>query len=88
MQDFINQAGGPFPAILLVVVAFNTFMMGLKAGLEKIKDKTTNQVDNKVYDFTNKIVSFLSGVIDVFTGNLAHPKPQAPTPPPEEKKDQ
>lgn len=72
MQEFINSVGGPVPAALLLMVAFNAFMTGLKSALEHVMDKTANTVDNKVHAVVAKVCGLLTAAIDLLTANKPH----------------
>jgi len=43
-----------------------------KTGIEKIKDKTATDGDNKAYDLISKISGILSKAIDYVTANTQH----------------
>jgi hypothetical protein len=58
--------------VLTYVVAFNIMLTGLHKGLDLIKDKTSNQVDNKVAAVLGKIVAMLSKLIDSVGFNPKH----------------
>lgn len=58
--------------VIAYVIAFNLFLSGLKVALEKIKDKTTNQVDNKLHTGVSYIVNFLSKIVDWLGANTKH----------------
>jgi formiminotetrahydrofolate cyclodeaminase len=58
--------------VLMYVAAFNLALSGLKAGLESIKDKTSNTVDNKVHDVVAKISNVLSKILDAIGYNPKH----------------
>lgn len=58
--------------VLMYVVAFNLLLSGLKASLQLIKDKTSTNVDNKVYDFVAKATEFITKALDVIGYNPKH----------------
>ncbi len=72
MQEFITEVGGPVPAALLLMVAFNVSLSGLKSGLEKIMDKTETTADNKIHAVIAKVCGLLSAAIDLLTANKPH----------------
>lgn len=72
MRDFINASGGLLPAVLILVLAMNAFLTGLKSALEYVKDKTVTDADNKVHATLAKVLGFLTSLIDVLTANKPH----------------
>lgn len=58
--------------VLMYVAAFNLALSGLKAGLESIKDKTANNVDNKIFDIVSKVSDVLSKILDAIGYNPKH----------------
>lgn len=80
MQEFIQQNGGVVATTVLVLISFNFVMSGLKAALEKIKDKTASQVDNKIYAIITKILTISEAIVDWLSGNREHPKDEPSKP--------
>lgn len=72
MKEFIAANGGIVAASALTIMALNMVLSGLKAGLEKIKDKTTTEADNKAYAIISSVSGFLSKVLDVIGYNPEH----------------
>jgi hypothetical protein len=72
MKEFIAANGGLIATSALAMISINLVLSGLKAGLEKIKDKTATTVDNKVYDIVNTVSGFLSKILDVIGYNPEH----------------
>jgi hypothetical protein len=72
MKAFIEANGGIIGATLLVMVSFNLFLAGLSAALEKTKDHTATDVDNKAYALVSKVSAFLSKVVDMIGYNPKH----------------
>lgn len=58
--------------ILLYVIGFNAALAGIKAGLDKIKDKTASKVDNQTADFLGKVIGWASKIIDIIGFNPKH----------------
>lgn len=63
--------------VLLVLICFNVAVSAIYQILEKIKDKTATDVDNKVYEFIGKYAGWLQKVIDYISANLPK-KPEEP----------
>jgi hypothetical protein len=81
MQEFIAHNGGLMATVALTVMCLNILMTALKTVLEKIKDKTETQADNKMYDIVTKICNILSTVIDWTSANKEHNDDTEPTKP-------
>jgi hypothetical protein len=58
--------------IIIYVIAFNVFLVGLKAGLDKIKDLTASAWDNKLSDVIGIVVTWTNKIIDVVGFNTKH----------------
>lgn len=63
---------GSVQNIILAVMCVNIALSAAKQILEKIKDKTETDGDNKAYDTISKVSGLLSKAIDYVTGNIAH----------------
>jgi len=63
---------GSFQNIVLGIVCVNIALSAAKQVLEKIKDKTATDGDNKAYDLISKISGILSKAIDYVTANTQH----------------
>ncbi len=72
MKSFIESNGGLIATVAMVMVSINLILAGLKAGLEKIKDKTDTTFDNKFYDLVNSVSTLLSKALDVIGYNPEH----------------
>lgn len=72
VQKLLALAHVDVATLVGFVVAFNVFLSGINALLSVFKDKTASQVDNKIYDFINKVCSWLIKIIDLLGGNVAH----------------
>lgn len=59
-------------AVLPFLVAFNLFMVGLHAALEKVKNLTKSNLDNMLSGYLGKFLSFLQWLIDLLVGNKKH----------------
>lgn len=69
---FSNLIGLDVAKYIFIVVAFNALLVGLRAFLEVIKDKTATLIDNKIYDFLGKIIDILLKIIDIVGANPKH----------------
>jgi len=78
MKEFMAANGGLIGTVVLVMLAMNALLSGIKAMLEYFKDKTETTVDNKIYDFLSTVLGFLSKVLDIVGHNPAHKDPAAP----------
>jgi hypothetical protein len=63
---------GSFQNIVLGFICVNIALSATKQVLEKIKDKTATDGDNKAYDLISKISGILSKAIDYITANTQH----------------
>jgi len=61
-----------FQNIILGIVCVNIGLSAAKQVLEKIKDKTATDGDNKAYDAISKVSGILAKVIDWVTANTKH----------------
>lgn len=55
-----------------MVLAVLALMSGLSKFLEFVKDKTSTQMDNKMYEYLNKGISMIQKLLDLFMGNPKH----------------
>lgn len=55
-----------------MVLAVLALMSGLSKFLEFVKDKTSTQLDNKMYEYLNKGISLIQKLLDLFMGNPKH----------------
>lgn len=55
-----------------MVLAVLALMSGLSKFLEFIKDKTSTQADNKLYEYLNKGIAIVQKLLDLFMGNPKH----------------
>lgn len=72
MMDFLDSA--LILKVTAALVSVNLLLSAVDAGLEKIKDKTSTDLDNKVYAAVHKITSVLGSALDWFAANRAHKK--------------
>lgn len=68
MMDILNNAVKIIPVLLFAL----GIMSGLSLALEKIKDLTSTDLDNKTYEMVKKIVAFTQKIVDFLTANLPH----------------
>lgn len=61
--------------ILMWVIALNLGLSGISKALEKVKDKTKTDLDNRAYATLYKIVSKLQKLIDFASANIQHKEP-------------
>lgn len=59
-------------SIVAALIIFNVCVSASQKILEVIKDKTSSEVDNKVYDFINKYAGYVQKAIDWISANRAH----------------
>lgn len=78
MKEFIDTNGGIIATIVVVALAFNAFLSGVSLALEKIKDKTATDKDNKAYEFIGKILNITKWVVDFLSANNEHKKVEPP----------
>jgi hypothetical protein len=71
MQEIINK-WPIISQIVIYVMAFNAFMVGLKLALDKIKDSTASNWDNKASEVIGKIVDMINYLIDIISANPKH----------------
>ena len=72
MQDIIDNAGGIWPAILLIMVCVNMGLGALQKILEKVKDITATETDNKIYGYVSTAVAWISKFLDWVGANRVH----------------
>lgn len=68
--NLLNQPGGLIGTIIAVVIMANAILVALSAMLQKMaeflfvfKDKTTTELDNKVYDAISKVCAILAPIL-------------------------
>jgi len=61
-----------FAMLVVVVLALNVFLTGVRKALEIIKDKTESDIDNKIYNILGKVTDVLLKIIDVIGSNPQH----------------
>lgn len=72
MKEFILNNGGLMATVALVVVCLNILLTSVKVVLEKVKDLTPTDVDNKAYDALSKVMGVLSLIVDWASANKEH----------------
>ena len=58
--------------IVLILVCTNILLTAVSSVLDKVKDKTVTDADNKASDFMHKYLGYLKTAIDWLTGNKEH----------------
>jgi len=58
--------------VILILFFVNAILSGLSVTLEKIKDKTESQWDNKLADYVSKGLGYLQKVVDFISANQKH----------------
>lgn len=74
MKDFITANGGLIATVIMVLMAVNALIVGLHSALEKLKDATSTDVDNKVYDLTGTIATWIQKVLEIIGAYKPAPK--------------
>ena len=76
MQSVIEFIKNPESMVSLAtaLIAVNLVLSGLSKGLELFKDKTSSQLDNRIWGVLNKASSVLQKAVDWMQGNRAHKK--------------
>jgi hypothetical protein len=70
MLDFLNaELVGKVLLIMMIVMGC---LSGMSLALEKIKDLTESDLDNKIYAVVSKIAGALQKVVDFISANRAH----------------
>lgn len=72
MNELIEKAGGLGPSIVLVAVCLNAGLSALSIILDKIKDLTPSEADNKAAAIVKSAVAGLQKIIDFFSANVKH----------------
>lgn len=72
MNAFLETNGGLVGSVIVVAMFLNFFLSGLSKGLEVIKDKTENKVDDKIYFYVNKAAQVLQKIVDWASANRSH----------------
>lgn len=68
----------PAVAMMLVyVIALNVALTGVKKALDKVKDKTQNDWDNKISDAIGKVLGLLSKILEFASANSVILPPKA-----------
>lgn len=87
MQELIDSIKNfDLVALLAIIATFNTALYALGAFLDKIKDKTATDLDNKLSSVINSVASFLKKLVDMFSANKEHKEEVKPIPTIELKK--
>jgi len=65
MKEFIDANGGIIATVIIIIVAFNALVLGLHKALEVIKDKTSSDLDNKLYAVLTPIITILQKILEL-----------------------
>ncbi len=71
-QELIDKAGGIGASVVLVAVCLNAGLSALSIILDKIKDLTPSDADNKAAEFVKGVISAVQKVIDFLSANVKH----------------
>jgi divalent metal cation (Fe/Co/Zn/Cd) transporter len=58
--------------IVAILVIVNVVFSAISMVLEKVKDLTDSQVDNKIYAVISKIAEYGQKLVDMISGNKKH----------------
>lgn len=72
MLESLPKLPANFEAILMYVVAFNIAIVGVQTALDKIKDVTKSDLDNKVSAILHYGTDILSKILDFLSANKKH----------------
>jgi hypothetical protein len=72
LNEMVEKAGGIGPSVVLVAVCLNAGLSALSLILDKIKDLTPSDADNKAAEFVKGLVSGVQKVIDFLSANVKH----------------
>lgn len=72
MFEQILANGQMIATVVMVLVCVNIALSAAKQILEKIKDKTASNADNKAYEIISKVSDVLAKVVDWFSANISH----------------
>ena len=59
-------------SVVVALVLFNVAVSAAQKALEIVKDKTSTDADNKVYEFLSKYAGYLQKGIDWISANRQH----------------
>jgi len=71
-MEFLTQNAQLIGTVVLTITCFNILLSSVDTVLEKIKDKTASQLDNKLYAVVHPAVGFLKSVLDFLGANREH----------------
>jgi len=60
--------------VITLVICLNVLLAAVKTVLEKVKDMTKTDADNKAYAVVAKVAAMLSKVVDWVSANIEHKK--------------
>lgn len=73
-NEIIEKVGGIGPSVILIAFCLNAGLSALSLILDKIKDLTTSEVDNKAAEIIKAIVVGLQKITDFLSANISHKK--------------
>lgn len=71
-NEMVEKAGGIGPAIVLVSVCLNAGLSFVSVVLDKIKDLTPSDADNKAAVVVKSAIGMIQKLIDFLSANVAH----------------
>mgnify|MGYP001560160441 CR=1 FL=1 len=72
LNELVEKAGGIGAAVVLVAVCLNAGLSALSLILDKIKDLTPTDADNKAAVVVKSAIGILQKLVDIIGGNVAH----------------
>lgn len=72
MNEIIEKIGGIGPAVIMVAICLNVLLTALSSVLDKIKDLTPSETDNKIANVVKSILGVLQNIIDIISANKKH----------------
>lgn len=70
MEQFLQ--GELVAKILLVVIGVNIGLSALQAALEKVKDHTGTEIDNKAHAILSTVLGYVQKIVDFISANRQH----------------
>ncbi len=71
-QELIDKAGGIGPSVVLIAICLNAGLSAVGLILDKIKDLTPGDADNKAADFVKKAIGAVQTIVDFLSANNKH----------------
>lgn len=72
LNELIEKVGGLGPAVVLILVCLNTLLSALSLILDKIKDFTPTDTDNKAADALHGVLTAIQKILDFLSANVKH----------------